>query len=211
MTNIIQKSLVAITASAVLGTTAYAADPWGGFWIGTMGKNAQDRAGAIYRYFRGELRVLYPGLTIPNAICFSPGKRIAYFADTAQSKIWRQNLDEKDGWPLGEPDVFLDFTGTGINPDGAVCDRQGYLWNAQWGSARLARYSPDGSFVGEIKLPTDNITCPSFGGSELKTLFATSAIQGLNSGQKISQPQAGKTFICNGEFIGQAEYQVSIA
>ncbi|MEP6333662.1 MAG: SMP-30/gluconolactonase/LRE family protein, partial [Anderseniella sp.] len=25
------------------------ADPWGGFWIGTMGKNAEPKAGAIYR------------------------------------------------------------------------------------------------------------------------------------------------------------------
>ena len=39
------------------------ADPWGGFWIGTMGKKAEPGAGAIYRYFKGELRTLYPGIT----------------------------------------------------------------------------------------------------------------------------------------------------
>ncbi len=61
------------------------ADPWGGFWIGTMGKNAEREAGAIYRFFHGELRVLYPRITISNAICFAPGGRFAYFADTALS------------------------------------------------------------------------------------------------------------------------------
>ena len=35
------------------------ADPWGGFWIGTMGKNAEPKAGAIYRCYRGELRRLH--------------------------------------------------------------------------------------------------------------------------------------------------------
>ena len=34
------------------------ADPWGGYWIGTMGKNAEKGAGAIYRFWKGELRQL---------------------------------------------------------------------------------------------------------------------------------------------------------
>lgn len=187
------------------------ADPWGGFWIGTMGKNAETEAGAIYRYFQGELRVLYPRITISNAICFSPDKRFAYFADTARSKIWRQDLEGKDGWPLGEPEVFLDFTDTGINPDGAVCDSEGYLWNAQWGAGRLARYSPDGEMVKEMKLPTDHVTCPAFGGSDFRSLFATSASQGLNSEQIESQIHAGKTFVNNVDVTGQIENRVVIA
>ena len=32
------------------------ADPYGGFWIGTMGKASEPGAGAIYRYYRGALR-----------------------------------------------------------------------------------------------------------------------------------------------------------
>lgn len=184
------------------------ADPWGGFWIGTMGKNAESEAGAIYRYFRGELRELYPRLTIPNAICFSPDQRFAYFADTAKSIIWRQNLNPRNGWPSGAPDVFLDFTNSGINPDGAVCDADGFLWNAQWGSARLARYSSKGVLVEEIKLPTDNITCPSFGGSDLKTLFSTSASQGLSDAQQKDQIHAGKTFKSVTEIAGQREHRI---
>lgn len=186
------------------------ADPWGGFWIGTMGKNAESEAGAIYRYFRGELRVLYSRITISNAICFSPDKRFAYFADTAQSKIWRQKLHEKDGWPVDTPEVFLDFTKTSINPDGAVCDSEGYLWNAQWGAARLARYSPKGVLVEEINLPTDNITCPSFGGPDLKTMYATSAVQGLSDEQHKIQIDAGKTFVGRVDISGQREHQVVV-
>ena len=43
------------------------ADPHGGFWIGTMSKTAAEGEGAIYRYYRGEVRRLHPGITIPNS------------------------------------------------------------------------------------------------------------------------------------------------
>lgn len=184
------------------------ADPWGGFWISTMGKNAELNAGAIYRYYRGELRQLYAPLTIPNAICFSPDKRFGYFTDTADPVIWRQYLNGTDGWPEGAPEVFLDLTGTGLNPDGAVCDQEGYFWNAQWGAARLARYNPNGDFDLEISLPTDNITCPAFGGFGLQTIFATSARQGLAADQLAAQREAGKVFAINQSVRGQTEHQV---
>src|SRR3989338_6198121 len=55
------------------------ADPFGGFWIGTMGKKAEAGAGAIYRYYRGELRQLFAVLTIPNSISFPAGGAFAHF------------------------------------------------------------------------------------------------------------------------------------
>jgi sugar lactone lactonase YvrE len=41
------------------------ADPFGGFWIGTMGKNAEAGAGALYRYYRGEVVKLRDGYHHP--------------------------------------------------------------------------------------------------------------------------------------------------
>lgn len=186
------------------------ADPWGGFWIGTMGRNAEPGAGAIYRYYRGELRRLYAPLTIPNAICFSPNTGFAYFADTSQSRVWRQILHQATGWPNGEPELFLDFTGSGIHPDGAVCDADGYFWNAQWGSARVARYHPDGSFDMEIALPTNNVTCLAFGGRALDQLFVTTALADLDEAQRSAQPDAGKTFFVKAPCLGQQENQVQL-
>ncbi|MBT5679357.1 MAG: SMP-30/gluconolactonase/LRE family protein, partial [Marinovum sp.] len=66
------------------------ADPWGGFWIGTMGKQAEAGLGVIYRYYQGMLRPLYRAISISNAICFSPNRKYAYFADTATQTILRQ-------------------------------------------------------------------------------------------------------------------------
>ncbi len=90
------------------------ADRQGGFWTSTMGKAPadRDRNGAIYRWHKGELRQLFSGLTIPNAICFAPDGRTAYFADTPAHTIWRVALDD-EGWPKGDRAVFLDLGAEG--------------------------------------------------------------------------------------------------
>ena len=108
------------------------ADPYGGFWIGTMGKNAEPGAGAIYRWRRGELRRLHQDITISNAICFSPDGRFAYFTDTPTAQILRQKLDDA-GWPAGPAEIFLDLNEGGLHPDGAVIDAEGCLWKCAMG------------------------------------------------------------------------------
>lgn len=178
------------------------ADPLGGFWIGTMGFNAEEGAGSIYRYYKGELRKLFGGITISNAICFSPDGSTAYFADTATQAIQKVALDG-DGWPAGAPSLFVDLATDGFDPDGAVVDSEGYLWNAQWGAFRVARYAPDGTFVQAIALPAKQISCPAFGGADLETLFATSATVGLDAGE-----DDGKTFSVEVSVRGQKEHRV---
>ena len=179
------------------------ADPQGGLWIGTMGKAAEPKAGAIYRYFRGELRMLYPEITISNSICFSPEGDLAYFTDTLTQQIMRQRLDAK-GWPVGEAEVHIDLRGDNRNPDGSVVDAQGRLWNAQWGSSRVACYDKDGAFLHAEVFEAGQTSCPAFGGENLSTLYVTSATQGMGT----PGPADGLTFARTTEFAGQAEHQV---
>lgn len=183
------------------------ADAHGGFWIGTMGKNAETGAGAIYRYYRGELRQLFPKVTIPNAICFSPDGCTAYFTDTIKRIIWRQSLDEKSGWPMGEPEPHIDLRKAGLNPDGAVIDAEGCLWNANWGAGRVARYGLDGQFKQALEIPATQASCPAFGGADLTRIFVTSASIGL-AGSAPDSDEAGKTYVLQSDIKGQAEHQV---
>src|SRR3546814_14258960 len=46
--------------------------PSGSLWIGTMSKNGEIGAGAIYHVARGEVTRIFAGISIPNSICFSP-------------------------------------------------------------------------------------------------------------------------------------------
>lgn len=156
------------------------ADPMGGFWIGTMGKQAQNQAGAIYRYYRGELRKIHSNLSIPNSICFSPDGRLLYFADTAQQRIWWQPLDEM-GWPAGDAELFIDLSAKGLFPDGSCIDDRGNLWNAQWGSGSVACYSPQGNFLSRLYVGGAHSTCPAFGGDKFSEIFITTAQEGLDS------------------------------
>lgn len=154
------------------------ADPHGGFWIGTMGKTAERGAGAIYRFHGGAVEKLFGDVTIPNAICFAPDGRAAYFADTAEQRILRQALDS-EGWPDGAPELFADLAPDDEHPDGAVTDAAGHLWVALWGQGAAARYTPWGAREELVHVPGLHSSCPAFGGEDLTTLYVTTALQDL--------------------------------
>lgn len=184
------------------------ADPWGGFWIGTMGKNAETGAGAIYRLFRGELRKLFQSITISNAICFSPDRQFAYYTDTVTRLVMRQQLEPQEGWPDREAEIYLDLRSEGLNPDGAVIDANGNMWLAQWGASRIARYSTDGQFMNAVTFDALQTSCPAFGGPERSTLFCTTAAVDLSRKTRVQHPSNGMTFVSEQAGTGQLEHQV---
>ena len=183
------------------------ADPWGGFWIGTMGKNAEPHLGTIHRWHRGALTPLFGGLTITNAICFAPDRSVAYFAETT-SKIIRWVALDDDGWPAAEPEDWLDLRGEAGNPDGAVTDAEGNLWNAQWGAGRVACYAPDGEFLRAVAFDALHTSCPAFGGPDLTTLFCTSACEDRPHDPNRPETVDGKTFAAEGVASGRPEPRV---
>ena len=183
-------------------------DPWGGFWIGTMSKTAEEGAGAIYRYYRGALRRLYPGVTIPNAICFAPDGAAAYFADTRTRHVMRQRLSAADGWPEGDPELYLDLAAEGLNPDGAVIDGDGNFWNAQWGAGRVACYAPDGRFLKAVEIGSPQASCPAFGDPDGRTLFCTTARSDLPREVLDDGRAHGAVYSAPDIATGQAEHRV---
>lgn len=185
------------------------ADAHGGFWIGTMAYDTRPKAGAIFRYYKGELRLLYPDITVSNAICFAPDKSCAYFTDSRAKIIWRVALDD-DGWPAAEREELIDLRGEDFGPDGAVVDRDGRIWSAQWMGARVAVYDKDGKLEDVHPFPTSLTSCPAFGGADLRTLFVTTAGAHLPEPLKGTQTQAGFTFKLPNAGQGREEYRVSL-
>ncbi|GKY86564.1 SMP-30/gluconolactonase/LRE family protein [Sinisalibacter aestuarii] len=183
------------------------ADPWGGFWIGTMGKHAEPQAGAIYRLYSGQIRRIISGLTIPNAICFAPDGRLAYYTDTPTRQVMAQPLG-RDGWPEGAPHVAVDLRADRLNPDGAVTDSEGNLWIAQWAAGRVAVYTPEGRFLRAVAVGARQSTCPAFGGAALDQLFVTTAREGLDGAALAADPLAGQLFRCQPGARGRAEPRV---
>jgi sugar lactone lactonase YvrE len=202
------RSPVAVMDSPTTRSNDGRADRQGGYWFGTMGKRAEKGAGAIWRWYRGELRQLFPGITIPNAISFTPEGRAAHFADTVTGKVMKVALDAA-GWPIGAPQVWLDLTAEGLNPDGAVIDAEGRFWNAQWGAGRVAAYAPDGSYLTAVETPgAPHSSCPAFGGTDMKTIFITTALEHLDAAARAANPASGQVFAFPGVARGLPEPQV---
>jgi sugar lactone lactonase YvrE len=185
------------------------ADPWGGFWVGTMNKENKPKQGSIYRWYNGELRKLVPGLTIPNGICFDRSRNRAYYADTLLDTIYVLTLDPETGWPVGLPEVFLDLTESEARPDGAVTDAEGNIWYVLWGTNRLMCFSPEGEILHELDPGVPQPTCPGFGGEHYEDLFLTTAAIWLDT--EGSNKPFGATLVFKGIVKGMPEPQVKVS
>jgi sugar lactone lactonase YvrE len=184
--------------------------PSGTFWIGTMGKKAEAGAGAIYAFHRGRISMLFPRISIPNSICFSPDGSIGYFTDTPRGELYAVPLDPDTGLPRGEPHVLLRHTGIG-GLDGSVCDAEGQIWNACWGASRIDVYSPRGERLRSLSVPAKQASCPAFVGPDLSRLLVTSAWQDMDEAARGADPKAGWTFILDVSARGRAEPDVKLA
>jgi sugar lactone lactonase len=184
--------------------------PSGTFWIGTMGRKAEKGMGAIYALHRGEISRLFPGVTIPNAICFSPDGAIGYFADTDDNVLYRVDLDPTTGLPTSAPEVLLHHRGVG-GLDGAVVDADGLIWNTRWGGGCVDIYSPQGTHLRSLHVPALQSSCPAFVGPGLSRLLVTSAWQDMDEASRAADPDHGRTFLLEAAVRGRAEPDVRLA
>ncbi|MEX0344405.1 MAG: SMP-30/gluconolactonase/LRE family protein [Rhizobiaceae bacterium] len=182
--------------------------PSGAFWIGTMGKKAERKAGSFYWYRKGELQRLFPDITVPNSICFSPDGSLGYFVDSFVGKLFRVECDPANGMPIGEPAVLVDHSHLSTGIDGSVVDNDGNIWNAHWAAGCLDVYSPDGKQIETIPLPVRQPTCPAFFGPDADRLAITSAWENMSEADRADDPEAGKTFELNRKVSGRHEPRV---
>ncbi|HVW93793.1 MAG TPA: SMP-30/gluconolactonase/LRE family protein [Devosia sp.] len=185
-------------------------NPAGGLWIGTMDHDEVLYSGSVHQFRSGVLKRLFGDVRIPNATCFSPDGRTAYFTDTATKIILKRPIDPASGEPTGFWRVFADTHGQPGAPDGAVVDSEGYLWNARWGGNRVIRYTPDGRVDREIMLPVSQVTCPAFGGPDLRTLYIATAAKKLTAEQLAREPHAGSIFAVEVDVSGQRETLIAL-
>ncbi|ODT69827.1 MAG: hypothetical protein ABS75_15420 [Pelagibacterium sp. SCN 63-23] len=184
--------------------------PSGAFWVGTMVKDEGPKQGAVYHYRAGKLTQLRDKAAIPNATCFSPDGRMAYWTDTPDQKILKCPTDPVTGLPNGAWSLFADVSEHRGYPDGAVVDSEGYLWNARWGGSCVIRYAPDGSIDRIVEVPVSQVTCPAFGGKDLKRLFITTASKTLSPDQLAAEKVAGGVFYIDLDIAGLPEARITL-
>jgi sugar lactone lactonase YvrE len=185
-----------------------AVDPRGYLWFGSMDDAERAATGRFYRLDDdGQVRSRGLECTITNGPAFSPDSRTGYFVDTLARTIWACDIDEQGHLDRQRPFVVLDDT-PGF-PDGPVLDEDGHLWIGLYGGWGARRYSPAGTLVARVELPVANVTKLAFGGADRRTLFATTAAQGLDAPALARQPLAGGLFTWPAPVRGAAGVEVS--
>jgi L-arabinonolactonase len=181
-------------------------DRQGRFWAGTVVEQqlSPRQTAALYCLDQAQTVTQHlPGLAISNSLCWSPDSRKLYHANSPTYRIQVYDFDAPTG-TLSNPQTFVELP-SGIEPDGACIDAEGYLWSAQWGGGRVVRYTPEGIVDRILNLPVTQPTCVALGGPEMNWLFITSARKGLSKAQLATQPLAGSLFIYQTPVKGLAE------
>lgn len=165
-------------------------DRRGRFWVGSMNRLQQRASGRLYRLEGHSVRPVADGFWLPNSLCFSPDDRRMYLADSHLRTIFTCDFDLERGaiGPRREFAVMTDIPGV---PDGSSVDSDGFLWNAVFDGGCIVRYAPDGRVDRVIDLPVTRPTACTFGGSDLGTLYVTTASFRLTPQQLAAQPAAG--------------------
>jgi D-xylonolactonase len=173
-------------------------DPNGGLWAGTLDRECADPVGSLYRV-RKDLswKAVDDGYLCTNGPAFSPDGRILYHTDSMRRTIYQFDLD-LDAGAIFNKRVFVKFDEREGLPDGMTVDRDGRLWVAHFGGARVTAFRPNGEIDDVVYVPAPNVTTCAFGGTNGTTLFITTSRTWMTDAQLREAPLAGGLFACDG-------------
>ncbi|QQJ99365.1 SMP-30/gluconolactonase/LRE family protein [Burkholderia ambifaria] len=176
-------------------------DPSGAFVFGMKdeGGDPPRAVGGFYR-LNADLtleRLALPPAAIANSIAFSPDGSKMYFCDSLVREILVCDYG-RAGVAGVRP--FARLTDADGDPDGSTMDRDGGLWNAQWGGRRVVRYAADGVETERIAVPTAQPSCVTLDGEG--RLYVTSARVGLSDDALASDADAGGVFVAQTRHAG---------
>jgi sugar lactone lactonase YvrE len=200
-----------------------AVDPGGRFWAGSLNEAKDHASAGLYCLERGSARAVTGagaaaspwrdwGVQTSNGLAFSPDGRIMYHSDTPAHAVYAYAFDSASGslanrrtwWQAPSDRSAKDYGG---RPDGATVDADGCYWTAQYEGGRVLQISPAGQVLREIRLPARSPTMVTFGGSDLRTLYITSA-GGTGSAEELrAWPLSGHVFAVPVEASGLAAHR----
>lgn len=182
-------------------------DPAGRLWFGSMDNNESAPTGSLYRLDRDGLRCCDEGYVITNGPTVCPQGRTLYHIDTLKRVIYAFDLDKQGA--IANRRVFATIEKPGAYPDGPVVDAAGCVWVGLYGGWGVQKFSPAGEALDFIELPVANCTKVAFGGDDGRTLYMTTAWQGLSDEQRAQQPLAGSLFRTRVDTPGLPQHEVA--
>ena len=179
--------------------------PSGALWFGTMGKGAEDFAGAIYHVAGTKVTKIVSDISIPNGICFSADGKQGYYVDSKVNHYMRFDVDPATGLPIGEAMLWSDTSAQPGSTDGSIMAADGTIWNARWGHGEVHHYAKDGTITERYAVPMKQVTCPAVFGTNADRLAFTSAWEHMSDEQRAKDPLNGITFDLGVTIAGRFE------
>lgn len=184
-------------------------DRTGVLWCGSMVDFGAEIGGSLYRIGADlEATPVRTRVRIPNALAFSRDGNRMHFADTDTGYIDCAELSGKFD-PSKTWRRFVDASAAPGRPDGAMIDAEDHLWSARIGGGCLARFDPQGRLERIVSLPTSKPTSCAFGGDDLRTLYVTTARQGLSASELAAEPLAGRLLSLRPGMVGLPDHAFS--
>ena len=169
-------------------------DRAGRFFVGSMNEKRDANSAALIRLDPDfGLSHVLGDVMVSNGLAFSPDGRTMYHADTPAHVIRAYDYDAATGMPSHQR-VFAQWTGETDRPDGAAVDSQGNYWSAFYRGGKVVKLSPAGQVLAEFATPAKCPTMCAFGGTDLRTLYVTSARQMREVDELAQLPQSGGIF-----------------
>lgn len=168
-------------------------DRAGRFWVGSMNEWDESPTAQLYCYDGRELLSREANIRTSNGLAFSPDDRTLYFSDSPTRTIVSYDFS-LHGERISGKRAFAELPKEFGVADGAAVDADGCYWITLAGASKLARFTPGGRLERVYDLPISIPTMCAFGGSNLETLFITSAYVGLTPAHRAAEPLAGALF-----------------
>jgi L-arabinonolactonase len=180
-------------------------DRRGRFFAGSMHEPRTMPLGALWRLDPdGGVTHIADGVLVANGLAWSPDDRLMYWSDSRRGRVFRFDYDIDTG-EVGNRRLWMQTDDSLGRPDGACVDADGCYWSARFMGGRVIRFTPDGRIDREIRIPVARVTMCAFGGPDLKTLFVTTAREGMSADELADEPLAGGLFAIDVGIAGLPE------
>jgi len=167
-------------------------DPHGRLWMGTMGFKAEPGLGAFYSLTQGKVQQHLSDRTISNGMAWR-GERF-YYIDSPMQMVQVFDYNGEKG-TISNAQKLADVDENVGTPDGMTIDKNGNLWVALYGGAKVIQVDGmTGEMLDEIAVPAPHVTSCTFGGDDFQTLFITTARENLTAEQMKQYPLSGSVF-----------------
>lgn len=146
--------------------------------------NWKKRSGRIWRISPdGKAEIAVDKLGTVNGIDLSPDEKLLYVSDSNGRSVWSFAIS---GEKLKSRKLVKRFNDASV--DGLKTDREGNIYVARIEKGQIAKLSPSGQVLKEIRLIGKNPTNLAFGGADGRTVYVTQMDGGTVEAFRVDVP-----------------------